>query len=121
VVYDDERELTQYVWTHFQHLMSDFERQMGRAIRGRAQAAAVDSEPLATMLNTRWGRAGDPEVEVALAEGADIYQKRVRDRILSEYGSEVFVNRCPKCRRVVRTPLARQCLWCGADWHSHDA
>ena len=30
---------------------------------------------------------------------------------------QVVVNRCPECSRIVKTPLARQCLWCGYDWH----
>jgi len=28
------------------------------------------------------------------------------------------ISRCPVCERIVKTPLARQCLWCGHDWHS---
>jgi len=31
-----------------------------------------------------------------------------------------FVNRCPRCRWVVRTLQARQCLWCGFDWHGSE-
>ncbi len=30
---------------------------------------------------------------------------------------EITVNRCPKCSRVVRTPSAKQCMWCKHDWH----
>jgi hypothetical protein len=25
--------------------------------------------------------------------------------------------RCPKCDRIARTPEAKQCLWCGHNWH----
>ena len=45
---------------------------------------------------------------------------RVCRRVLAERGAEVFVNRCPRCRWVVRTPQARQCLWCGFDWHGSE-
>ena len=33
------------------------------------------------------------------------------------FPSAAFVNRCPACNRVVRTPEAKQCFWCGHDWH----
>jgi hypothetical protein len=38
-------------------------------------------------------------------------------RILGEHTATHRINRCPRCHRVVRTPLARQCFWCGHDWH----
>jgi hypothetical protein len=40
--------------------------------------------------------------------------------VLAERGAEVFVNRCPRCRWVVRTPQARQCFWCGFDWRGSE-
>jgi hypothetical protein len=56
----------------------------------------------------------------ALADGVEVFRRRVCRRVLAERGAEVFVNRCPTCRRVVRTPQARQCLWCGFDWHGSE-
>lgn len=47
----------------------------------------------------------------------DTFYEQVRDRILDDHADEVFVNRCPECDHVVRTPRARLCLWCGHDWH----
>jgi hypothetical protein len=117
VEYDEDRELTRYVWDHSGLLMTPFERQVGRAILGRARAAS-QSPVMAGMLNRHWGAAGDAEVEAALADGPEPFRRHVRDRLLSERAAEVFVNRCPKCERVVRTPQARQCFWCGFDWHS---
>jgi hypothetical protein len=31
-------------------------------------------------------------------------------------GDKIFVNRCPGCNRLVRTPKAKLCLWCGNNW-----
>ena len=28
------------------------------------------------------------------------------------------INRCPSCNRIVRTPQARQCFWCGHEWRT---
>jgi len=115
--YDDEAVLTHYVWEHYQGLMTEFERRVGIAIIGRAKATSSSSPPMARMLNERWGGANDPEVEAALAEGPEAFRRRICRRLLGERGSEVLVNRCPSCGRVVRTPQARQCFWCGHDWH----
>lgn len=43
----------------------------------------------------------------------------VRQRIdqLMEVPECIPINRCPACSRVVRTPIAKQCMWCKHDWH----
>ena len=116
MVYDDDLELTRYVWDHYAPLMTEFELRAGQAILGRLKATHAEAPP-SHPLWTRWGAAGDPAIEAALADGPEAYRRRVRIRVLAESGGEVFVNRCPSCGRVVRTPNARQCLWCGHDWH----
>lgn len=115
--YDDDSELTRYVWNHFSDRMTDFEREVGNAIIGREKAARAGAK-LAHPLAVGWGRTDDPEINAALADGAEVFRRRVCTRVLTEAAGELFVNRCPQCRRVVRTPQARQCFWCGLDWHS---
>src|SRR4051794_23551648 len=101
--YDEDRELTRYVWDHYARLMTAFESRVGSAVIGRAKAAAARSPEMAA-LHRRRGEIGVPEVEAALADGPEAFRQRVRDRLLSKHGAEVFVNRCPSCGRVVRTP-----------------
>lgn len=43
--------------------------------------------------------------------------RRVGERVLREDHDLSFVNRCPRCGRIVRTSKARQCMWCHHDWH----
>jgi hypothetical protein len=117
VEYDEDHELTRYVWNHYQRLMMDFERRIGRAIIARAKAATSRSSQLQATVNRVWGAVDDPEVSTALAHGPEAFRRRVRERLLSERGAEVFINRCPSCERVARTPRAHQCSWCGLDWH----
>jgi hypothetical protein len=116
--YDDEAELTRYVWDYYEHLMTDFEQRVGRAIFGRMKAAICKSPTQARLTNERRGMVGTPEIDAALAEGIETYRRRTCRRVLADHGSEVFVNRCPQCNGVVRTPQAQQCFWCGHDWHS---
>jgi hypothetical protein len=78
VNYDDDRELTKYVWEHWGRLLTEFERRVDRAISARAKAAASQSADLAGALKI-WGAVGDPAVEMALADGPEAFRRRVRD------------------------------------------
>ena len=38
------------------------------------------------------------------------------NRILEEHNEEIFLNNCPICQKLARTPKARQCRHCGNKW-----
>jgi hypothetical protein len=114
--YDDESELTDYIWRHFGCLMSDFEVRVGRA-HFAEQKAASGAHVIASLILKRHSLVGDPDVEAALADGTEAFRRRVCRRLQAERWSDLSINRCPACHRVVRTPKARQCLWCGHDCH----
>jgi hypothetical protein len=46
----------------------------------------------------------------------DDYRKKIAERILIEYENEIKFNTCPKCKKIARTPYARQCRYCGNNW-----
>ncbi len=48
---------------------------------------------------------GKEQMEIAIAE-----------RILRDSKDEV-INNCPKCNQLARTPKAKQCRFCGHNWH----
>jgi hypothetical protein len=49
--------------------------------------------------------------------GLPAFRRKACDRVLTEHGDEVFINRCARCGRIVARPTSKQCLWCGHDWH----
>lgn len=115
--YDEEQVLTKYIWDNYYQLLTDLEKLGAKAVALREKETA-SSEHMARVLRERWGVSEQaPSVVEALKDGPDAFRRQVRDRILNEESSTVIVNRCPKCNRIVRTPKARQCLWCGHDWH----
>ena len=59
----------------------------------------------------------DPMVVAALENGETSFYHQVWDRIWTEHKSEIEVPRCPECNCILKTSRARQCLWCGHDWH----
>jgi hypothetical protein len=115
--YDDNAILTAYIWNHYQHLMTDFERLVGKAIIGRAKAEHSTSPEQTAMIQKSWGRMDDPAINAALQDGAEAFRRQVRDRLLQTSSEQIFVNRCPACHRIVRTPKARLCVWCGQTWY----
>ncbi len=114
--YDENSVLTKYVCNHYQHLMTDFERKMMKVISTRIKAEGATQSDVNRMTLRKWGAIDDIEVNELLANGYEAYQRQVRDRILKDYTEEVFINRCPQCNRIVRTPEAKLCLWCGHSW-----
>ncbi len=72
---------------------------------------------MARLLRERWGAQNHADVVAAISDGPDAFRDRVRDRLLAECADEIFINRCSRCSRVVATPRAQQCLWCGHTWH----
>lgn len=58
-----------------------------------------------------------PEIQEFLKNGYDEFESNVAKRIMEECPEKVFLNNCPKCSRLARTPYARQCRSCGFSWH----
>jgi hypothetical protein len=114
--YDDEAELTRFVWNHYARLLTPVEAKVSLAVVAE-EKAAVGHQAFAKFLRKRHGLDDDAVVLAQLADGKEAFRQRTTRRILREHGHEVFINRCDRCRRIVQTPKARQCLWCGFDWH----
>jgi DNA-binding winged helix-turn-helix (wHTH) protein len=60
----------------------------------------------------------DPAVLRLANDGYEVFVETTATRILEEYSERLKLNRCPSCARVARTPTARQCRFCGCDWHA---
>lgn len=115
--YDEENVLTEYVWDHYQSLMTDLERRIGGAVWAELRTVK-SSSPRNTDPNEHTQHLpSDPAIRAALVEGPHVFLRRVRDRLLLQYPGKIAINRCPRCTRVLRSPDARQCFWCGYDWH----
>jgi ribosomal protein L40E len=62
----------------------------------------------------------DPEVLKLTKNGMLEFRARTATRILADHRKEVFLNLCPRCHELARTPKAQQCRSCGYDWHAAD-
>lgn len=52
-----------------------------------------------------------------LKDGYDNFELNVAQRILENHKNKIFLNNCKKCGKLARTPQAKQCRFCGYDWH----
>lgn len=92
-------DLSRYVLTHYKHFLTPEEQEAVRVPRrfgGLLAALRADAPE-----GRQWGGL----------------HQMVAERILREHAAEVFVNRCPRCDSLCRTPRAKQCFECGHAWH----
>jgi hypothetical protein len=104
-------DLSLYVFTHYERLLTPAERE---AHFGMGLFAVGDS--LGPKRVSSASLSENPEVRALAALGDVEFRRRVVERILREHAAEVFLNRCPGCGGLCRTPLARQCMRCGHSW-----
>lgn len=57
----------------------------------------------------------DEEILKLLDNGIDEFRKTVAERI--DKMNTIKYNTCPECNKLTRTPKAKQCRFCGHDWH----
>lgn len=118
--YDDEQVLARCVFDNCGSFLTEFEKRVAMAIHWQAKAA-TSNPAMARLIEIRHRLVGDAEVDAALADGVDAFRRRCCQRVLTDNAGKIFINRCPRCNRIVRTPKALQCFWCGNDWHGTPA
>ena len=124
--YDDDVALRCYVRQHRRDLMTALER------RVTEYTAPIVSESshheigkhlhrkvalLYEYLERRDGHVDDGAVIAAFQLPHATRSKNAVSRVIEEQRTQINENRCPICNCIVRTPAARQCLWCGHAWH----
>ncbi|MCI0639926.1 MAG: hypothetical protein L0Y72_19305 [Gemmataceae bacterium] len=117
--YNEDELLQYYVNQYWSSHMTDFEKRCHHLGAGYEKAKAERfSTPWGQRVLAEW-RAADNQMHAALADGLSTFLLRVEPRIRDALSSgSLKVNRCPRCAKISRTPMARQCFWCGHDWHA---
>jgi len=111
------KETACYVITYFSELMNPLEKAALRHYRSIIKLEG-DEDQRRTKLYYRTGwLSDDPEVLNLLTDGPDQFIINCAERILKVSGDKVFLNFCPYCGKLARTPAAKQCRYCGHDWH----
>ncbi len=116
--YNEETELTQYIWANYGFLMTPREQEVGQVIQARllAQRPSSSSRRL-TFEELPATRSDDPVINQDLSIGSDPYRQRAAMKLLLAQPERVKISRCQRCKRILRAPDAQSCYWCGLDWH----
>lgn len=109
-------ELTRYIVTYYPNLMTIKEKAAYKASLGEEKAESLEPGNFQRITRESWG-SRDPEVLALLENGREEFLRRVKDKILQEHADEVFLNYCPRCGALTRTPTAKQCPKCFFSWH----
>lgn len=116
--YDEREALAKYLRDNYASLFSALERKVINALIGDEKTAHVTHPHYVDWIKRRFGSVSSEEVARELVDGVAAFHFRLCERLLADHAAEIVINRCPVCTCIVRTPLARQCLWCGHDWHA---
>lgn len=112
-----DKETASYIINYFTHLLSNEERLAVRHTHSTLKLEGRKDFARAEAIYRRNGWLTDERPILALLDnGIESFEAQVATRILDEYPDEVFLNLCPNCGKLARTPNARQCRHCGNRW-----
>jgi hypothetical protein len=113
-----EKETAEYIVTYYFDLMPVKER-LAWKHHSSILKLEDNSNPNLTELYKRKGWITDEqEILDLLKLGYNNFEKITAIKILENYPEKVFFNKCPKCNKLARTPKAKQCRFCGYNWHN---
>ena len=109
-------ETAKYIIDYFPNLMTNEEWNALRYLRLKSK---TKGNPKMEKILKRKGDLSISENGLELIkEGSENFRLNVAKRILEERGADLFLNKCPKCEFLARTPQSRQCRNCGNNWHN---
>jgi hypothetical protein len=112
--YHEQTELRRYLWSQFSVICNDEELKVYKANQGRLKARSAPKQD--TMLRKMFGDWDEPQIVQKLNDGFDAFSDQVLERINQDYPELFYINRCESCSRIVTTPKACICGWCGHSW-----
>lgn len=118
-----DKETAEYIILYFSDLLTNEERM---AIKHTHSMFKIEHANYDSAHNERviqmYKKAGwlieDESILNLLNDGYDSFEIKAAERILSEFSEEIFLNYCPNCGKLARTPYAKQCRHCSYDWHN---
>lgn len=106
-----------YIIAYYSHLLTDDEQKALKHLWSMFKLEG-DVDGIRTRMYVKTGRLSTDLKILELTEnGYDAFAMACATRIIREAPDKVFFNLCPVCKRLARTPKAKQCRWCGYDWH----
>ncbi len=110
-----DNETAKYIRNYFSNLMTVDEK---LALKYHMYTyKSGDNPQMRKMMVDRGWISEQPNIKEYLKEGYEEFELNIAKRIIQEAPEKIFLNNCPKCNKLARTPYARQCRYCGHNWH----
>lgn len=111
-----DKETAGYIMTYFRNLITDGE---DLALKYHVYTYKSDgNDKLRKIMTDRGWISERPETKEFLKNGYEEFELNAAKRIMKETPEKVFLNNCPQCNRLARTPYAKQCRYCSYSWHN---
>jgi len=107
-------ELKDYIYRYCGKFMTEDEHTAKRTIM---YSLNTTSESMLSLMREKKWISDDPKILRMIEDGHEALKERIVNRIWSDHLVELELNLCPVCKKVARTPHARQCRFCFHDWH----
>jgi hypothetical protein len=101
-------EVSSYIFRHYLRLLTAQEYRTYLIVLSQAKLEH-DPESRVAAFALKRNLAASPDRQPLLQDGTTAFYHKVRDRILHEHADAVFLNHCPKCNTLCRTPRACLC------------
>ena len=119
--YVEDIRLRLYIWKNYRHVLTEREKALHHAsvLEIKATHAEKRSDFSATRLRNIPGYFFDADVAAITKtqNGLSLFVQQCCEHLLRDYADQIFINRCERCNRIVASPIACACLWCGHHWY----
>jgi hypothetical protein len=114
-----DQEIAKYIINYFHQLLSKEEKMAIRhwGYTYKLEHATHQGRKMEEVYRENGLLTSDPDVLDLLKDGYEAFELNVANRVLSDSADSVYFNNCPHCRKLARTPFARQCPHCYTNWH----
>lgn len=109
-------ETAKYIIDYFPNLMTEKERIALRHLRSEFKTDG--NSKMEKMYRKKGWLTDDQEALNLIKRGSENFRLNVAERIIKERGSDLYLNECPNCKKLTRTPQSRQCRFCEHNWHN---
>jgi hypothetical protein len=110
-------ELIEYIFDYCIEYFSDQEKE-ARNYYLETQKTIELHKPFTKLIKVKeWHMKDDKSSLDLLKEGYKKFKINTATRIYNEHKNELKLNLCPNCKKIARTPNAKQCRFCSNNWH----
>ena len=110
-------ELASYLYDYCNDLLTVEERAAYKNTLVLFKIANSESAAKKRLMREKWF-SSDAKVLDLLKNGEEEFFKNLEVRVFRDNPSRAFLNLCPKCNYLTKTPKAKQCRNCHYSWHN---